>query len=68
MEAEPWLDEAFTMVKEMMTPGFFPDWSLLCILIQAVTPQRVTPDLYSMKLLCHVNLIQLSHGCKLHFC
>ena len=68
MEAEPCLDETFTMVKEVMTLGFSPDLSILFILTQAVTPQTVTPDLYNIKSLCRLNLIHISHGCKPHFC
>lgn len=67
MEETPCLDETFTVV-EVMTLGFFPDWSLLFVLTQAVTPQTLTQDLYSIKSLCHINLIHISHGCKLYFC
>lgn len=42
METEAYLAESFTMVKEVMTLGFFPDWSLLFVLAQAVTANTKT--------------------------
>lgn len=63
METESCLVETFTMAKEVMTLGFFPDWSLLFILAQAVTANTITRSVQD-KPLCHRNLFHTATDAK----